>query len=118
MLMGIVNVQRSVVTVHQEDLFANYVAGQSPDSANFLGFNVGNQFLSDAIKNNFVTLEHTLHDAESLHSPVIVVSAGKDAWVAPEDLQAFRNALGRRIANWIVVPGALTSSTGKSKTSP
>ncbi len=107
MLMGIVNVQQSVVTVHQEDLFANYVAGQSPDSANFLGFNVGNQFLSDAIKNNFVTLEHTLHDVESLHSPVIGVSAGKDAWVAPEDLQAFRNALGKRIANWIVVPGAL-----------
>jgi len=107
MLMGIVNVQRSVVTVHQEDLFAKYVVGESPDSANFLGFNVGNQFLGDAISNNFVTLEHTLHDAESLGSPVIVVSAGKDAWVAPEDLQVFRKALGSRVESWIVVPGAL-----------
>jgi ubiquinone/menaquinone biosynthesis C-methylase UbiE len=38
---------------------------------------------------------------------VIVVSAGKDAWVAPEDLQAFRKALGRRVEDWIVVPEAL-----------
>lgn len=107
MLMGIVNVQRSAATVHQEDLFAGYGHAQCPDSANFLGFNVGNQFLGDAIANNFVTLAHTLIDAESLTSPVIVVSAGKDAWVAPDDLQAFRKALGRRLENWIVVPEAL-----------
>ncbi len=107
MLMSIVNVQRSAATVHQEDLFAGYGNGQGPDSANFLGFNVGNQFLGDAIANKFVTLEDTLIDAESLTSPVILVSAGKDAWVAPDDLQAFRNALGRRLEDWIVVPDAL-----------
>jgi ubiquinone/menaquinone biosynthesis C-methylase UbiE/alpha-beta hydrolase superfamily lysophospholipase len=107
MLMGIVNVQRSAATVHQEDVFAGYCDGQGPNSANILGFNVGNKFLDDAITNKFVTLEHTLNDAESLTSPVIVVSAGKDAWVAPEDLQAFRKALGRRVEDWIVVPEAL-----------
>lgn len=107
MLMGIVNVQRSAATVHQEDVFANYDDGKGPDSANILGFNVGNTFLGDAITNKFVTIEHTLKDAEALTSPVIVVSAGKDAWVAPEDLQAFRKALGRRIEDWIVVPEAL-----------
>ncbi len=107
MLMSIVNVERSAATVHQEDLFAGYGNGQGPDSANFLGFNVGNQFLGDAIANKFVTLEHTLIDAESLTSPVILVSAEKDAWVAPDDLQAFRNALGRRLEQWIVVPDAL-----------
>jgi ubiquinone/menaquinone biosynthesis C-methylase UbiE/alpha-beta hydrolase superfamily lysophospholipase len=106
MLMGIVNVQRSAATVHQEDVFAGY-DGNGPDSANILGFNVGNQFLGDAITNKFVTLEHTLNDAGSLTSPVIVVSAGKDAWVAPEDLQAFRKALGRRVEGWIVVSEAL-----------
>lgn len=106
-LMGIVNVQRSAGMVHQEDLFAGYGNGQCPDSANFLGFNVGNQFLGDAIANKFVTLEDTLIDAESLTSPVILVSAGKDAWVAPDDLQAFRNALGRRLVHWMVVPDAL-----------
>lgn len=107
MLMSIVNVERSAATVHQEDLFAGYGNGQCPDSANFLGFNVGNQFLGDAIANRFVTLEHTLIDAASLTSPVILVSAEKDAWVAPDDLQAFRNALGRRLEQWIVVPNAL-----------
>jgi ubiquinone/menaquinone biosynthesis C-methylase UbiE/alpha-beta hydrolase superfamily lysophospholipase len=107
MLMGIVNVQRSAATVHQEDVFAGYGDGQGPDSANILGFNVGKQFLGDAITNKFVTLEHTLNDAESLTSPVIVVSAGKDAWVAPEDLQAFRKALDRRVEDWIEVPEAL-----------
>ncbi len=107
MLMGIVNVQRSAATVHQEDVFASYGARKGPDSANILGFNVGNKFLGDAITNKFVTLDHTLNDAEAFTSPVIVVSAGKDAWVAPEDLQAFRKALGRRIEDWIVVPEAL-----------
>ena len=107
LLMGIVNVQRSVATVHQEDVFAGYCEGQHPESANILGFNVGSQFLGDAISNKFVTLEDTLHDTKSLLSPVIVVSAGKDAWVASDDLQAFRNALGRRLQNWIVVPEAL-----------
>jgi ubiquinone/menaquinone biosynthesis C-methylase UbiE/alpha-beta hydrolase superfamily lysophospholipase len=107
MLMGIVNVQRSAATVHQEDVFAGYCDGQHPDSANILGFNVGSQFLGDAIAHKFVTVEQTLDDAKSLTSPVIVVSAGKDAWVAPEDLQVFRNALGPHVKNWIVVPEAL-----------
>ncbi|HNP60215.1 MAG TPA: methyltransferase domain-containing protein [Nitrospirales bacterium] len=107
MLMGIVNVERSAATVHQEDLFAGYGKGQCPESANFLGFNVGNHFLGDAIANQFVTLEHTLTDAASATSPVILVSAEKDAWVASDDLQAFRNALGRRLEEWIVVPNAL-----------
>lgn len=107
MLMSIVNVQRSAATVHQEDLFAAYGNEQCPDSANFLGFNVGNQFLGDALANKFVTLEDTLIDAESLTSPVILVSAEKDAWVAPDDLHAFRNALGRRLEHWMVVPDAL-----------
>ena len=107
MLMSIVNVRRSAAMVHQEDLFARYCDGQCPDSANFLGFNVGNQFLGDAIANKFVTLEHTLIDAESLTSPVLLVSAGKDAWVAPDDLQAFRNALGPRLEHGIVVHDAL-----------
>jgi ubiquinone/menaquinone biosynthesis C-methylase UbiE/alpha-beta hydrolase superfamily lysophospholipase len=107
MLMGIVNVQRSAATVHQEDVFAGYCNGQYPDSANILGFNVGSQFLGDAITNKFVTLEHTLNDAALLTSPVIVVCAGNDAWVAPDDLQAFRKALGRHVENWIVVPEAL-----------
>lgn len=107
MLMGIVNVQRSAATVHQEDVFAAYCDGQYPDSANILGFNVGSQFLGDAIAHEFATIEQTMGDAKSLTSPVIVVSAGKDAWVAPEDLQAFRNALGSHVKNWIVVPEAL-----------
>lgn len=106
-LMGIVNVQRSAATVHQEDVFAGYGKGQYPDSANILGFNVGNQFLGDAITHKFVTIEQTLNDAKSLTSPVIVVSAGKDAWVDPDDLQTFRKALGPRVKSWIVVPEAL-----------
>ncbi|GJL57415.1 MAG: hypothetical protein NPIRA03_02720 [Nitrospirales bacterium] len=107
MLMSIVNVQRSAATVHQEDLFTAYWNGQCPVSANFLGFNVGNQFLGDAIANKFVTIEDTLLDAESLTSPVILVSAEQDAWIDPKDLQAFRNALGRRLKQWMVVPDAL-----------
>ena len=107
MLVGIVDVQQSVAAVHQEDVFANYLTGQIQDSANILGFNVGRQFLCDAVTNAFATLDSTLEDVEGLRTPVMYVSAGKDAWIDQEALATFKKAIEPHLSQWLSVPDAL-----------
>jgi len=106
-LMGIVNVQQSLAIVHQEDLFTGYRDGRFPESANVLGFNVSNVFLQDALENHFATLDSTLRDIESLNTPVILVSAGQDAWVDRQDIQTVSHVLGSGLLNSHIVPDAL-----------
>jgi ubiquinone/menaquinone biosynthesis C-methylase UbiE len=107
LLVGVVDVQRSVATVHQEDVFANYLNGQIQDSANILGFNVGRHFLHDAITNNFSTLNTTLEDVHALETPIMYVSAGRDVWINEQDLQAFKQSIGSHLSKWLDVPEAL-----------
>ncbi|MDH5428097.1 MAG: methyltransferase domain-containing protein [Nitrospirota bacterium] len=107
LLVGIVDVQQSVATVHQDNVFANYLTGQIQDSANILGFNVGRQFLCDAVTNGFATLDTTLNDVETLTTPVMYVSAGKDAWIEHQALATFKQAIDSRLSKWLDVPEAL-----------
>ena len=107
LLVGIVDVQQSVATVHQEDVFANYLNGHIQDSANILGFNVGRHFLHDAITNKFSTLKTTLEDVESLQTPVMYISAGKDAWIEKTVLARFKQSLDSHVSQWLDVPEAL-----------
>lgn len=106
-LMGIVDVQQSLAIVHQEDLFTGYRDGRFPESANVLGFNVSNVFLQDALENRFATLESTLRDVESLTTPVILVSAEKDAWVDRQDIQTVSHTLGSGLVQYHIVSEAL-----------
>ncbi len=106
-LMGIVDVQQSLATVHQEDLFAGYVEGKFPDSANVLGFNVSSDFLQDGLEKNFSTLASTVCDIESLSTPVIVVSAGNDAWVDYQAVQEVLCTLGESLVQHHIVPNSL-----------
>lgn len=107
LLVGIVDIQQSVATVHQEDVFGNYLNGKIQDSANILGFNVGQQFLSDAVRNKFSTLSTTLDDVKALSTPVMYISAGKDAWIEKDALDAFNQAIDSRLSKWLDVPEAL-----------
>ena len=107
MLVGVVDVQRSVATVHQEDVFDNYLNGPLQDSANILGFNVGRHFLEDAMANNFSTLATTVEDVQVLDTPILYVAAGKDAWIDRLDLQVFKESIGSRLVTWLDVPEAL-----------
>ncbi len=107
LLVGVVDVQRSVSTVHQEDVFANFLNGQIQDSANILGFNVGSHFLDDALTNNFSTLETTLVDVQSLETPIMYISAGKDAWIDGQDRATFKHAIKAQLSKWVDIPEAL-----------
>ncbi len=116
LLVGIVDVQQSVATVHQEDVFANYQNGHIQVSANILGFNVGEQFLRDAITNEFSTLGSTLADVQALETPVMYISAGKDAWVEKTGLGMFKQSLAKHTSQWLDVPEALHSLQENPKT--
>ena len=107
LLVGVVDVQRSVSTVHQEDVFANFLNGQIQDSANILGFNVGSHFLQDALTNNFSTLETTLLDVQSLETPIMYISAGQDVWIDGQDRATFKHAIKAQLSKWLDVPEAL-----------
>ena len=107
LLVGIVDVQQSVATVHQEDVFANYLNGQIQESANILGFNVGQQFLRDAVTNKFSSLGTTLDDVNALVTPVMYISAGKDAWIEKSSLEFFKQGINSQLINWLDVPEAL-----------
>ena len=107
LLVGIVNIRSTIAAVHLEDVFAERPTGVYPKAANILGLNVGRQFLEDAVRNHFVTLEESLQDARHLMVPVMMLSAGKDAWVAEEDLQAFQQALGSRLQKKLIMPDSL-----------
>jgi SAM-dependent methyltransferase len=107
LLVGVVDVQGSVATVHQENVFANYLNGQVQESANILGFNVGRHFLHDAITNKFSTLDTTLTDVQSLQTRVMYISAGRDAWIDNKDLQAFKQSIAPHLSKWLDVPEAL-----------
>ncbi len=107
MLVGVVNVQRSVSTVHQEDVFANFLNGRIQDSANILGFNVGSHFLHDALTNNFSTLETTLLDVQRLETPIMYISAGKDVWIDGQDRATFKYSINAQLSKWLDVPESL-----------
>ncbi|MGE3937160.1 MAG: methyltransferase domain-containing protein [Nitrospirales bacterium] len=107
LLVGIVNVRRTVAAVHLEDVFMNFLQGQDQKSANILGFNVGQQFLQDACQNRFVTLGDTLQDAQRLTTPVMMISAGNDSWVEKDDLKEFQFALGNHLHEKLVMPNSL-----------
>ena len=107
LLVGVVDVQRSVSTVHQEDVFANFLNGKIQDSANILGFNVGSHFLHDALTNNYSTLETTLVDVQSLKTPTMYIAAGKDAWIDDQDRTTFKHAIKATLSKWLDIPEAL-----------
>ncbi len=107
LLVGVVDVERTIAEVHQEDLFANYRKGHIPYSTNILGFNVNGHFLTDAATNNFSTLARTVKDAQALQTPLFYVSAGKDAWIDRQDVEIFKQAVSSRLSMWLDVPEAL-----------
>ena len=106
-LVGIMDVQGSLATVHQEDLLAAYQQGDRPGFANILGLNVSDQFLKDVTENDFATLASTLRDSEKITTPVTFFSAEHDAWVQAESVNAVYSSFRSNQSNWYVIPEAL-----------
>jgi PAS domain S-box-containing protein len=93
LLTGIVDVQATLLAVHQEDLILVFLRGVRRYPLNVLGFNVdADRFLGDAIKGSYFDLLTTVQDAKKIRTPVIFLAAEHDAWIqleAVEEVQAY-----------------------------
>ncbi len=87
-LVGVVNVQRTLAVVYQEDVVANFLAGKRWGTNDVLGFDINfENFLGALIDSGLHTLEGTAEDLARITGPVSFISAAKDAWVDPEDVR-------------------------------
>ena len=81
----------------------------------FWGLMSGAIFLHDAITNNFSTLDTTLKDVQALETPVMYISAGRDAWINDTDLQTFKQSIGFTFVKVVGRSGGIAPSSRKSK---
>jgi SAM-dependent methyltransferase/dienelactone hydrolase len=87
-LVGVVNVQRTLTIVYQEDVVAHHLAGKRWGINDVLGFDIDfERFLGALVASGLHTLEGTCADLEQIAVPVAFLAAQNDAWVDPEDVK-------------------------------
>ncbi len=88
-LVGVVNVQRTLTIVYQEDVVANFIAGKRWGVNDVLGFDIDfENFLGALVASGLHTLEGTASDLTRIQVPVGFLSAQNDAWVDLADVEA------------------------------
>jgi len=108
LLTGVVDVQATLLAVHQEDYIGTYAQGTRRGVVNMLGFNIAaDRWLDDAIKEGYADLRTTIRDAEQTQTSVILFTAEQDAWVRMEAIKEVRAALRQHAVHWYLIPEAL-----------
>ena len=108
LLTPIVDVRSTLQSVHQEDLINAYYQQEQKGVTNVLGFNVElDDWLADAVTNQYSDLETTSHDIQKVQSPVMIVSAEHDAWVDLGSTNAIVEELDDQLRQWTVIPRGL-----------
>ncbi len=108
LITPIVDVQQTLLSVHQEDLVGNHQKGITKGVTNVLGFNVElDHWLEDACDNQYADLDTTIQDISGIQSSVVMVSAEHDVWVAGESTHAVAKACSDCLQQWFVIPGGL-----------
>lgn len=104
----VVDVQTTLLAVHQEDHLDKYLHGNRKGIMNVLGFNIdADRWLGDAIREGYSDLQSTIRDAEQCNVPVILFTAENDAWVPMELVMKVQAALGSRLRTSYLIPEAL-----------
>lgn len=105
LLAGVIDVQATLQTLHQEDLISTYVRGARRGMAMFLGFNLdADKWLGDATKSGYADLRTTIRDAERIHIPVILFTAEQDDWVRVRSIKEVQTALREHSIRWSLIP--------------
>lgn len=108
LVVGIVDLQATLLAVHQEDLVGTYLTGLRRGVVNVLGFNVDlDRFLEDAITQGYADLQTTLRDAGRIHNPVVLFTAENDVWVRLDSVQRLQDALQKSLRHRYLIPEAL-----------
>jgi PAS domain S-box-containing protein len=108
LLTCIVDVQATLLAVHQEDLIGSYLHGVRRGVINLLGFNIdADGWLADASKEGYANLQTTIRDAGLVKIPVILFAAEQDTWVMMESVKEVQTALGPNLRHLYLIPEAL-----------
>ena len=87
-LVGVVNIQRTLATVYQEDVVSNYLDGKRWGVNDVLGFEIDfENFASAMIDSNLYSLSSTCDDLTLIRVPVSLLAAQNDAWVDIEEVK-------------------------------
>lgn len=97
-LVSIVDLQKTLFAIYQEDYFKRAKDGWAIGKMDVLGFQVdADFFLRSAIQNHYENLQTTLEDIRHIDAPVVFFAAEKDAWVDLDDVrQTIYAASGKR----------------------
>jgi PAS domain S-box-containing protein len=107
-LTCVVDVQATLLAVHQEDHLSTYLHGARKGFMNVLGFNIdADRWLEDAIKEGYADLQSAIQDTEQIRFPVILFAAEHDAWVNLESLKRVHAALPSASGQLYLIPEAL-----------
>ncbi|MEO0054666.1 MAG: hypothetical protein RLZZ50_613 [Verrucomicrobiota bacterium] len=105
-VVGVVNMQRTLRAVYNEDIFGTFLAGRHWGLTDILGFDInGEIFLGTAVDARMHDLDGTIEDLSRLRVPLVYLYATNDAWVDAGDVE---RALGPQpLARAIPIEGAM-----------
>ncbi|WP_447983590.1 PilZ domain-containing protein [Nitrospira sp. Nam74] len=107
LLAPVVDLQYTLMAVHQEDLISASLQGVKRGISNILGFNVdADAWLSDAIDGGYADFDSTLEDLATLRMPVLVFSSEQDLWIRPNSLPRIKATLADTRLYWHAIPEA------------
>ena len=88
-LVGIADLQRTLKTIHREDVIGTILRGKSlgRDVIDTFGFEVSVEFLKDSIRGGYHNLATTKRDLKKVNIPLVFLIAEKDPWVKIEDVK-------------------------------
>ena len=108
LLTCVVDVQATLLAVHQEDHISAYLKGSKRGLMNVLGLTIdADSWIGDAIKGGYADLQSTIKDAGQIRTPVILFIAEHDAWVSRESVKEVQAALGANMSHAYLIPEAL-----------
>lgn len=107
LLAPVVDLQYTLMAVHQEDLISAYSQGLKRGISNVLGFNVdADAWVGDALHGGYADFHTTQEDLTHIRMPVLVFSSEQDLWVRPNSLSQVKLALADTSLNWHAIPEA------------
>jgi PAS domain S-box-containing protein len=107
LLAPVVDLQYTLMAVHQDDLISASLQGVKRGISNILGFNVdADAWLSDAIDGGYADFDTTLEDLTMLRMPVLVFSSEQDLWIRPNSFPRIKATLADTRLYWHAIPEA------------
>jgi len=107
-LVSIVDVQKTLFAIYQEDYVERIKRGKTVGIMDVLGFQVNaGQFLCSAIQNSYENLQTTIDDVRHIDAPVVFFAAEKDTWVQLEDVRQVIYARPGKRKDLYILDGAM-----------